>query len=123
MNILAVDDEPLIRDFIYRILTRDGHTVTTASNGREALDILRQARFDLVITDRGMPEIGGDQLASFIERDFGEVPVIMLIGFGELMKASGTVPPGVDLILSKPVTIGTLRDAIHTVLTSSAMSV
>lgn len=123
IDVLAVDDEPLIRDFIYRSLTRDGHTVTTASNGRKALEVLHQAKFDLVITDRGMPEIGGDQLASAIKRDFGDVPIIMLTGFGELMKASGDLPPGVDLILSKPVTIGTLREAIDTVLVSRTVTV
>jgi len=123
IDVLAVDDEPLIRDFIYRSLTHDGHTVTTATNGREALEVLQQARFDLVITDRGMPEIGGDQLASAIKRDYGDVPIIILTGFGELMKASGDLPYGVDLILSKPVTIGILREAIDTVLASNPVPV
>lgn len=122
IDVLAVDGEPLIRDFLFRILTRDGNTVMTALNGREAVEVLGQAKFDLVITDRGMPEMGGNQLAVSIKRDFGDIPNIMLTGFGELIKLSGEFSPRVDLILSKPATIGSLREAINMVYSSRPAS-
>jgi DNA-binding NtrC family response regulator len=68
--------------------------------------------FDLVITDRAMPEMGGDQLAAAIMGIAPDKPVIMLTGFGDLMTAKGEKPAGVKAILSKPVTLDALRQAI-----------
>jgi len=62
-----------------------------------------------------MPEMGGDQVAATIEREHPEVPVIMLTGFGDLMTAKGEHPAGVDAIVSKPVTLDALNQAIKKV--------
>jgi FixJ family two-component response regulator len=62
-----------------------------------------------------MPEMGGDQLAASIERSAPDVPVIMLTGFGDLMGAKGERPPGVDAVVSKPVTLDALGKAIRKV--------
>jgi FixJ family two-component response regulator len=68
-------------------------------------------RADLVITDRAMPRMGGDELASCVKQLQRPVPVIMVTGFGVLMAAE-EMPPGVDLVLSKPLTLQTLLDAV-----------
>ena len=116
LHILVVDDDPLVRKSVVAQLNTQAHIVETASNGREGLDRFAAGRFDLVVTDRAMPEMGGDQLAATIERSAPETPVIMLTGFGDLMSAKGEHPPGVDAVVSKPVTLAALTQAILKVI-------
>ena len=113
LHVLLVDDDPIVRMSVVAQLTSQGHIVETAENGREGLDRFEGGRFELVVTDRAMPEMGGDQLAAAIERSAPDVPVIMLTGFGDLMGAKGERPPGVDAVVSKPVTLASLSAAIR----------
>jgi CheY-like chemotaxis protein len=69
-------------------LSSQGHTVETANNGLEGLDKFLSGQFDLVVTDRAMPEMGGDQLATAIKQVAPDRPIIMLTGFGDLMEAA-----------------------------------
>jgi CheY-like chemotaxis protein len=98
-------------------LLRDGYQVEMAGNGQEALTRLLDAGragtpFDLVITDRAMPEMSGDQLAAAVKRALPATGVIMLTGFAELMNAEGQRPEGVDLVLAKPANLEQLRSAV-----------
>jgi CheY-like chemotaxis protein len=111
-HVLVVDDEPMILDFLSSYLTGDGHTVECAATGVEALEKFGQADFDLVITDSAMPGMGGEKLALFLKQRQPQVPVIMLTGFGLEKEATGQRPPGVDCLLSKPITISELRQAM-----------
>ena len=72
--------------------------------------------FDLVILDRAMPGMNGDELALNLHRTSPDIPVIMLTGFGSLMSASGECPIGVHCTLSKPITHKELRAAIADVV-------
>ena len=116
LRVLIVDDEPMVRQLITEYLTGDGHTVETASNGIQALDKFRKGTFDLVVTDRAMPEMSGDQLAAAIKAASPGTPVILLTGFGDIMMAKDEKPPSVDLIVAKPVTVGGLREAVAQVM-------
>jgi CheY-like chemotaxis protein len=91
--------------------------VETANNGLEGLDKFLSGQFDLVVTDRAMPEMGGDQLAIAIKQVAPDRPIIMLTGFGDLMDAKGEKPVGVDVVVGKPVTFDALQDAILQVVT------
>ena len=112
LRFLVVDDEQRVRDMVGEFLRRQGSAVETAANGREALEKFHQSEFDLVITDRGMPEMNGDALAEAIKGESPNMPIIMLTGFGEMMTSTGDKPGGVDVILAKPVTPATLRQAV-----------
>jgi CheY-like chemotaxis protein len=112
LRVLVVDDEPTVLKVIREFLISDGHAVETAANGREALEKFHPEQFDLVVTDRAMPDMNGDQLAAAIKKMTPNKPVILLTGFGELMLATGEHLQAVDLILSKPVTLLALRRAI-----------
>ncbi|MBI3661358.1 PAS domain S-box protein [Candidatus Acetothermia bacterium] len=112
LRVLIVDDEPLVCEMLTEYLTGDGHRVEVATNGREGLGKFLASRFDLIVTDRGMPEMNGEQLASAIKQIAPNKPIILLTGFGDLMKTSGERPPAVDLIVNKPVTLTALRQAI-----------
>ena len=94
LRILVVEDDPLVRMAVTEQLTSQGHTVQSAVNGLEGLDTFMSGRFDLVLTDRAMPEMGGDQLATTIKQVAANKPIIMLTGFGDLMDAKGEQPAG-----------------------------
>ena len=115
LRILWVEDDPLVRTVVTELLSRQGHTVQSAANGLEGLDTFMSGRFDLVITDRAMPEMGGDQLATTIRQIAPKKPIIMLTGFGDLMDAKGEQPPAVDAVISKPVTMESLASTIKQV--------
>ena len=121
LRVLAVDDEGRIRSLIHAYLTADGHEVVTAEDGMDGLEKLRASSFDLVITDRSMPRMSGEQLAASAKRRNPDLPILLLTGFGEMM-AQEPKPAGVDLIVSKPVTADALRDSIGTIMAARAAS-
>ncbi len=112
LRVLVIDDEPLVREVVTEYLTGDGHTVETATNGREGLEKFQAGWFDLVVTDRAMPEMSGDQLAATIKQIAPDKPIVLLTGFGEMMQTAGEKPAGVGYIVSKPVTLAALREAV-----------
>lgn len=109
---LVVDDEPLLQVIVGAYLTSDGHQVTTVSSGEFALPLLKNNPYDLVITDKSMPEISGEHLAMAIHALNPTLPVILMSGFGDLMKAESEIPPQISTILSKPITEASLREAL-----------
>jgi len=111
-RVLLVDDEEVVRAVLNEYLIRDGHVVELAANGKDGLDKFRHGRFDVVILDRAMPDMSGDQVGAAIKHSFPNLPVIMLTGFGSMMEAADERPVGVDFVVSKPVTIDTLRQAM-----------
>jgi PAS domain S-box-containing protein len=117
LRVLLVEDDPVVRLTLTEQLSSRGHTVHSAANGLEALDAFMSGRFDLVLTDRAMPEMGGDQLATTLKQLAPNKPIIMLTGFGDLMNAKGERPAAVDAVVSKPVTIDSLTEAIRQVVT------
>ncbi len=116
LRVLIVDDEPSILEVVSAYLRCDGHVVATAASGREALEKFRRNVFDLVVLDRVMPEMSGDQTARFIKEVNQDIPVIMLTGFGALIEVTGSQPAAVDVVLSKPVTLAALRQTIGRLL-------
>ena len=115
LKVLIVDDEKSSRDLVTLFLAADHHEVTAASSAAEALQNLRHWSYDLLVTDQGMPGMTGAALVEAVRKSGNSRPIIMLTGFGELMKSSGSIPDGVDLVLNKPVTSEALRFALNKV--------
>jgi CheY-like chemotaxis protein len=116
LRILVADDDAKSRDLVEKMLTKDGHAIETARTGWEAIDKVHAGTYDLVITDRSMPEGNGDLVALSVKERNPETPVILLTGFGDIMKDEGEHPAGVDRILTKPVSHHDLRHAIIKVM-------
>ena len=116
LQILVVEDEALVRDVIKQFLSADQHTVQTAANGHEGLRIFETGRFDVVITDKAMPEMNGIELATALKQQQPDIPVILLTGFGSMLQDGGVKLEAVDYIASKPTTIKELRKAIAEVI-------
>jgi len=116
-NILVVDDDPLLLKSLADTLQIDGHQVTTANGGQAGIDAfdasIRQGqRFDVVITDLGMPNIDGRKVASVIKMMSQSTPVIMLTGWGQRLVTNGDIPDHVNRVLSKPPKLRDLREAL-----------
>ncbi len=121
LRILVVEDEPLVREVLGVYLEEDKHQVVLAVNGREGLERYKTVGpFDLVMTDRAMPEMNGDQLAAEVKKLNPSQKIILLTGFGDLMTGAGEQPFGVDLVVSKPFTLATLRSAMTKVAVEPA---
>lgn len=116
LRVLVIDDHPGIREIVSAYLAEDRHVVETAANATEALEKFRAGNFDLVITDRAMPEVNGDQLAASIKELRPQEPIIMLTGFADVINASGGPSRHVDLVVSKPARLDDLRKAILEVM-------
>jgi len=112
LDILVVDDEPMARDVMAQYLMGDGHRVQTASNGHEGLEQFKAGRFDVVLTDQAMPGLNGGELAGLIKTRAPSVAVILVTGFGDILEATGEQPTGVDLMLTKPVSMAVLRETL-----------
>lgn len=114
LRILIVDDQEIICELISEHLAADGHTTTSAKNGKEALELFANSEFDLVLTDQSMPGMNGIQLCNAIKASKPETPVVLLTGFGDeiLDQASSDHPLDVDLVLCKPASQADLRRAI-----------
>ena len=113
LKILVVDDEARSREVLMAYLRTDNHSVATASSGREALEKFRLRHFDLVVMDRAMPEMNGEQTARFIKQVNQNIPVILLTGFSGQIEAEDTKPAAVDVVLNKPITLDVLRHTIR----------
>lgn len=114
LHVLCIDDEPVIREILNESLQTYSHRVTTASCGKDGIELFRVALkqkqpYQAVITDLGMPEMDGHQVARIIKAESPQTPVIMLTGWGTMMKEEGETAPEVDAILAKPARIDELN--------------
>ena len=117
-KILVVDDEPFVCDAVKMMLTFDGHIVETASNGKDALALFEEGKFDLVITDFAMPNMKGDELAAAIKARSPRQPIVMITAYAEMLQSSGNPLTAVDFVISKPFLLENLREAIAKVTAS-----
>jgi CheY-like chemotaxis protein len=113
-RVLLVDDESGVRVAVKLLLEAlFDYKITEASNGREAIRIFNQGRFDLVITDYSMPDMKGNQLAVEIRKVAPRQPILMITAFADQLR--GAENP-VDDILNKPFSARELTQAIDKVL-------
>jgi len=79
---LVVDDSMLIRHSVCRFLEERGYTVESATNGLEALEVLKRVRPDIIITDMQMPRMGGGELISAIKAQVStaNIPLVIVAG-------------------------------------------
>ncbi|HJT42536.1 MAG TPA: PAS domain S-box protein [Rhizomicrobium sp.] len=111
LRVLAVDDDRLVLFNTAAMLEDLGHAVVEANSGAEALELLQNQVFDLVITDQAMPKMSGVQLMEAIRAHWPSLPVILATGYAEL-------PGGIEVRapkLSKPFTEKDLAQALTAV--------
>jgi len=117
-RILVVDDEPMVANAVRMVLTIQGYEVKMAQRGNEALALLEQSVFDLVITDYSMPEMKGDELALHIKARWPELPIIMFTAFAESIRNFPNVLICVDALIGKPFDLVELRLTVARLIAS-----
>ena len=100
-HILVVDDEIRIRSIVRKYAEFEGHTVTEAGDGMEAVSLCRRHEFDIIIMDIMMPELDGFSACREI-RKFSATPIIMLSARGEEYDKINGFESGVDDYVVKP---------------------
>jgi len=101
-KILVVDDEPEIRSTLSDFLELNGYNVAVASSALEALDVLKNGRFDLVITDIRMPGISGIEAIPLIKEIDAEIAIIVMTGYDSTDAAVEAISRGAYDHVSKP---------------------
>ena len=109
--ILVVDDNPSNRELLSRRLTREGHEVLTAADGREGLETLRGRAFDLVLLDVLMPERSGAEVLQELKADpeLRHIPVLMISALDEMDTVIRCIELGAEDYLAKPFDTVLLR--------------
>lgn len=125
-NILAVEDSQINRKLLIKTLTVQGYAVTPATNGREALDILRAGNpraFDVILLDIVMPELDGYETLRQIKADraLRELPVLMISAIGEMSSVIECVKMGATDYLPKPFNPDLLHARIETSLVAKRL--
>ncbi len=103
-HLLVVDDNEMNRDMLSRRLERHGHTVSLAVNGREALEMVGQEAFDLVLLDIMMPEMNGYEVLERLKQDdeTAHIPVVMISAVDEIDSLVRCIKLGAEDYLPKP---------------------
>lgn len=116
-TILVVDDERPLRNLLAQVFADSGHRVLLAVNGRQALDLLRSQRPDIVIADVMMPEINGVELCKRIKETpaTAGIPVILM---SAASAASGRQAPA-DAFLGKPFDLEDVEALVERLLPAS----
>ncbi len=107
-RVLVVDDEEMVRTVLSRLLKLRGHAVTAAASGREAIDLFQSGDFDIILTDQGMPEMSGRELAYQIRKHDVGVPILLLTGDTDI----NFNPVHINQVLTKPFKIDTIDSVI-----------
>ena len=113
--ILVIEDNKVHRDTLAASLEREGHSVTTAENGRDGLEIVKAQPFDVVLLDIVMPELDGFQVLERIKADprVRHIPVIVITAMDDIASAVRCIEMGADDFLTKPFNLVVLRARIN----------
>jgi signal transduction histidine kinase/ActR/RegA family two-component response regulator len=115
LRILIIDDDPFILESMRIVLELEGHAVTEANGGQAGIDAFRQAlaggpKFDIVITDLGMPYVNGNQVIEAVKEMSAATPVVLMTGWGRRLGAQSEGATRADYVLSKPPDLDDLRE-------------
>ncbi|MGI8607609.1 MAG: response regulator [Candidatus Dormibacteria bacterium] len=117
-RLLVVEDEPALQKVLAMRLGIDGFDVATASDGQEALEMMRVDRPDLVLTDLMMPVMDGAELTSAIraDPDLRDIPVMVLTALREQRERDHLMALGADAFAAKPYNSAELTEKIRNLI-------
>ena len=121
-RVLIADDEESMRLLVARAIALDGHEITTAEDGAEALEILtdQEGAFDLLLTDIKMPIMDGIALALAAARDFPDLTILLMTGFADQRERASGLNAIVHDVVTKPFSVADIRTAVADALASRA---
>ena len=121
-RILVAEDEESLRSLIARALIQDGHEVTTANDGAEALDMLarEQGTFELLLTDIRMPVMDGIALALSAARDHPSLTILLMTGYADQRERASGLEALIHDVITKPFSLATIRGVVNEALAAAA---
>ncbi len=121
-KILVVDDELSMREFLKILLEKEGFTIVTASNGKEAIHALDKKTFDLIVSDIRMPDLDGLELLEHIKTSALQTPVVLITAFASPEDAVLAMKNGAYDYITKPFKVEEILSVIRAALGSSEKS-
>jgi CheY-like chemotaxis protein len=117
-KILIAEDDDAIRELVMRALNEDGHELTGAADGAEALDVLsrRDSEFDLLLTDVKMPVLDGIALALAAGRDHPDVAIMLMTGYADQRERAHGLDALVHDVINKPFSVEQIKGAVREAL-------
>jgi len=112
-TILVIDDDDRVRTLLRDILVFGGHQVIEASDGILGMQYLEQGKFDMVLTDLGMPVMNGWEVAKWVKRKTPQTPVGLITGWGINLEEEKIKESGVDLVIGKPFQVNEILEAVR----------
>lgn len=113
MKILLVDDEDHLQEVLGLLLELDGHQVTTAFSGEQAVERAKESQFDLVITDFKMPGMNGMEVVRTLKKTNPNISVVMITGYPTEDTEKEAQKLGVDDYIAKPFHMDKMREVIR----------
>jgi two-component system, NtrC family, response regulator PilR len=120
-NILIVDDEQSYRQLLSLVFESDGHSIRTATNGREALALLQQDAIDVVISDVRMPDMDGIEMLSSVRETQPDLGVVLMTAFASVETAREAFKLGADDFIQKPFDVEELKLIVKKTLEKQAL--
>lgn len=113
-RILIAEDEDALRSLVARALAQDGHDVSQAADGAEALDLLNreEGRFDLLLTDIRMPLMDGIALALSAARDYPELVILLMTAYADQRERAYGLETLIHDVINKPFTLSEIKVAV-----------
>lgn len=115
-NLLIVDDELGMRQFLTHLFQREGHEVRAAENGREAVELLRNDRADLIVSDVRMPDMNGIELLREARALFPDIEVVLMTAFANVDTAREAFLLGAYDFVQKPFDNDLLKETVNRAL-------
>lgn len=113
MKILVVEDDPNLREAIVDSLMLKGHQVQDACNGSEAVKIIAQSSWDIILSDINMPEMDGLELLAHVKKNQPWLPIILMTAYGDVGQAVKAMQLGANDYLMKPFEVQELLSLIN----------
>lgn len=118
-RVLVVEDEEKVRVLLNDAFRTEGHEVTEATTGAEALKRLDVGKFDLMVCDLGLPELSGLHVARWVKEFRPDLPVIIATGFAEMIADEDYARARIDDVISKPYALSDVLMRANTILAAT----
>ena len=119
LNVLLVDDSPLARKHIMRVLNNMGvENIVEAGNGIEAIEMIKENIFDLIVTDYNMPEMDGKEFSQYVreQSNQADIPILMVTSVSDTSRLAMVENVGVSAICDKPFEVSNVRALLSKIL-------
>jgi two-component system, cell cycle response regulator CpdR len=117
-RILIAEDDEIVREFVARALSSDGHDLTETPDGATAFNAIKQCngKIDLLLTDVKMPGMDGIELALATGRDHPDIPIMLMTGYADQRERAHRLDAFVHDVITKPFSVEQIKGAVREAL-------